>query len=176
MVQNANAKSALPIDSFLEAQKEVLPRKGFILCSPSSVLYNTKMHICPKNSWIFWTISFWGNKASEDSVVPALPCTWHLCWVGSELGFGFWGLCWGCQLLILPWGSYISDSGLQVLTVEDSCGHCCTGSPWNMQFIYPVEAEKTPWLTRINGGRTTDLLCLHILLPYQWVIPAFVPS
>lgn len=49
MVQNANAKSALYVDNFLEAQKEILPRKGFILCSPSSVLYNTNMHICQKN-------------------------------------------------------------------------------------------------------------------------------
>lgn len=48
MVQNANAKSALHIDSFLEAQKEVLPRKGFILCSPRSVLYNTNVHFVQK--------------------------------------------------------------------------------------------------------------------------------
>lgn len=88
MVQNANAKSALYVDNFLEAQKEILPRKGFILCSPSSVLYNTNMHICQKNQ----QMSHWGSKASEDSVVPALLCTWHLCWVGSEVGFGFWGV------------------------------------------------------------------------------------
>lgn len=50
MMQNVSAKSSLHIDNFLEAQKEVLPRKGFSLCSPSSVSYDTNRHIHPKTS------------------------------------------------------------------------------------------------------------------------------